>query len=131
MLTHKQIEAAAKKSRKTAIACTQKHWEQMRDAPLEKLRQGEQAKQKKLSGRRLLKKQTTLYYSNMTCALCLRYEFQCSDECKLWGGNSSCGDSSKYKKAQEAHVDYILIGKGRAKWQRAAQKVIDRIKWLK
>ena len=120
-LTLTQIEAAAKKSRKASIACTLRHWREMRDATLRKLS-------------RAIKQgsRSTLYNGYSSCALCKHCCKSCR-KCGLWDG-MACYDGAIYLHATQSLDEYINnghINNGRRKWQRAADKVIEAIENLK
>jgi len=108
VLSCKQIERAAKTSRKAAIICCRRHWQELRAAKLEKLK----------------KEIGSMEIADYTCALCLRYK-DC-EECYLWY-NECCDDSPVFEAVCQIYSEYIRTGKGRRKWQKAANRIIDRL----
>ena len=120
ILTHKQIKAAAKRSRKSAIKCSLRHWQEMRAATKRELARG------------VAKGSSSTLYSGIgSCALCEKYfrKGGCA-VCGLWNGEQ-CAENRVFCGAENTLMDYRNGYATRKEWQAAADVVIARLKELK
>ena len=113
-LTRKEVDAAAKKSKKAAIACSVLHWEQILSAT-------------KKDFRRLSNEIHPM--SGLLCALCVRHEYNCA-VCSLGRDHSCKQGGSLYRIALRAYFKYMHGDIDIYEFRRKARPILNLLKTL-